>query len=1050
MTESIGTRLRKLSARYPIDDSLVIGLDVGIASLGSGAIRHGVNGGAIEFAGSWCFEAPEEPKTKELKNKTRRDSRLLRRVIRRRARRMADVRTLFVETGLLLTRNPAAFHHRRGAPDPWRARADGLDRRLNDEEFAAALLYIAKHRGFKSNKKSDIGQNAPDDNKKMLGAIDANRELLSEYGSIGRMVVNDPKFAERRRNKGGEYTHTFARDDLLDEVKQLFAAQRRLGNDKATAELENGYIGIAFHQRPLQDSEDLIGICPFEPEEKRSPRHAPSFEKFRFLAKLNTVKLRELDGSLRRLSGEELRRAAADFGIGSKSMSWNALATKIGLSKGTFFDGIDEKKAKADIVASKGCAAGSKTLYDAVGPAGWNTLKDKPELLDRIAAVIAFREDQGSIEKGLEGLDDLDSLVRTALMKSVSDGNFGAFKGAGHISAKAARNILPHLLERNVYSEACALAGYDHTQSRKVEIDDIRNPVVQRSLRAAVKQVETLVHHFGARPGRIIVELAREVGKSAEERDRITRGIERRTAEKDRRRDELKEKLELRSEPAEEDLRRYELWKEQNYRCIYTDKLIEPRDILATSNAVQVDHILPRSRSQDNSYLNQVLCMTEANQDKGQRTPWEWKGTSDPGWWDTFDARVRALNIKGIKKRNLLMPNFDEREQGFVERNLNDTKYAARALLSVLRELYTDQGEPDPASEGYLGKTTRRLFARPGAVTAILRRAWGLGGIKDRADSRHHALDALICAAARSEWLLNALTRQYQQVEVENRGKWTPFVPPPWEGFRDDAIQALEGVFVARSEKRRGRGQGHADTIYRIGVEDGRKVTYERKAVANLTEGDLSRLKDAEGGNRPLAAALATWIGSGKPAETPPRSPRGDIVRKVLLKRRGSDPSGLQVNGGHVDNADMMRVDVFVKPNKKGKDEYFLVPIYRHQVMDRKGWPQPPNRAVRAHKPEKDWEVVNADFHFCFSIYGDSFLEVVKRDGSVFEGYFRSMNRSTGALAISPHNRRDEYFEGGAIGARTLASFRKFQIDRFGCRHEIEQETRTWHGAACT
>src|SRR3546814_7118754 len=148
----------------------------------------------------------------------------------------------------------------------------------------------------------------------MLGAVAANRELLAQYGTVGRMVVNDAKFTERKRNKGGDYTHTFARDDLQDEVVKLFREQRRLGNAKATPELEERYIGIAFFQRPLQDSEDLVGICPFEPAEKRSPRHAPSYEKFRFLAKLNTIRLREADGSPRRLTAEELGRAVTDFG----------------------------------------------------------------------------------------------------------------------------------------------------------------------------------------------------------------------------------------------------------------------------------------------------------------------------------------------------------------------------------------------------------------------------------------------------------------------------------------------------------------------------------------------------------------------------------------------------------------------------------------------------------------------------------------------------------------------------------------------------------------
>lgn len=86
MAKSMGERLQALAAQYPVDETLVFGLDVGLASVGSTAVRHGSDGGTIAFAGSRCFEAPEEPKTKELTNKTRRDKRLLRRIIRRRAR----------------------------------------------------------------------------------------------------------------------------------------------------------------------------------------------------------------------------------------------------------------------------------------------------------------------------------------------------------------------------------------------------------------------------------------------------------------------------------------------------------------------------------------------------------------------------------------------------------------------------------------------------------------------------------------------------------------------------------------------------------------------------------------------------------------------------------------------------------------------------------------------------------------------------------------------------------------------------------------------------
>src|SRR3546814_18701290 len=97
MAESLSAHLQKIGARYPIDETLIFGLDVGIASIGSAVVRQDPSGGKIAFAGSRCFEAPEEAKTKELKNKTRRDKRLLRSVVRRRARRMADIRSLFVD-----------------------------------------------------------------------------------------------------------------------------------------------------------------------------------------------------------------------------------------------------------------------------------------------------------------------------------------------------------------------------------------------------------------------------------------------------------------------------------------------------------------------------------------------------------------------------------------------------------------------------------------------------------------------------------------------------------------------------------------------------------------------------------------------------------------------------------------------------------------------------------------------------------------------------------------------------------------------------------------
>lgn len=1042
---TIFDRLDAACKRYPIDEELVFGLDVGIASIGSAAVRHGAEP-AILFCGSRGFDAPENPKDRKLNNAVRREARLHRRNLQRRASRMKRLRELLHQHGFLATTDAKAFHNRQGAPDPWTARATGLQDRLPDDELAAALLHIAKHRGFRSTSKSDAGENAPDDNKKMLKAMAETQEVLQSYGSLAQMMLEDPRFRERKRNRSGEYSRTPKRADLEQEVRDIFRTQRRLGNVRASEELEAGFADIAFFQMGQKGSEELVGFCPFEPEEKRSPRHAPSFEKFRLLARLNTVQVRTADG-LRRLTSDELHRAIADWGMGTKGLTWKALAKKLGFADGTVFTGVDTEKAKKDVAAANGAMEGSVLLYSLLPTASLEALKARPEVLDEVAKIIAFREDVTLIGEGLAAIDGLAPELADALMAGVESGHFGRFSKTGHISCLAARRIIPFLLQGMVYSEACAAAGYDHTTERRIEITDIANPVVRRSLSEAVKQTVTLVHHFGVRPGRIIVEMAREVGKSADERAKMTSGLEKRTKQKQKAREELKQLLEMASDPSDENLRRYELWKEQNERCIYSDKHISATLLL--TDAVEVDHALPRSRSHDNSFQNQVVCLTGENRNKGNRTPWEWFGRTDPARWEAFVVRVGALKqMKPYKRRLLVNRTFDERESGFVARNMNDTRYASRALLAGLRVLYRDGNEPEPAAVGYLqmGEAKRRLFARPGAITAILRRAWGLGDIKDREDDRHHGLDALICAAARSDWLLQRLMAEYKLLEKEERKGWVPRVAAPWTGFRNDALAAYGDIFVSRSERRRGRGAGHEATVRAIAeTPEGTHTVQERKPVDKLTARDLERIPDADGRNAPLVAALAAWIDAGKPADSPPRSPKGDPIRKVRLNT--GDRSGFGVNGGHVDNGEMVRVDVFTRPDAKGRERYWLVPIYRHQVMDRQKWPNPPDRAVTGGKPEADWPIVDGSFRFRFSLFKDSYVVAVK--GNVRkEGYFRSVDRFTGALSLSPHNLRGSLIRG--IGARTLDRLQKFAVDRKGCLAEIRREQRTWHGADCT
>jgi CRISPR-associated endonuclease Csn1 len=1015
-----------------IENGLTLGIDLGIGSCGWAVIREKDGNTEIVGLGVRTFDVPETDKERTPTNQLRRHHRGMRKVLRRRQQRMNSIRTLFKQAGLTSSDGKDAL--KISGLDPWRLRKEGLDRLLSGQELAVALGHIAKHRGFKSNSKRDRGANAPKESSEMLKTIEATREKSKTFRTVGEMFASDPEFADRKRNRDGDYTRSLLRMDQEIEVKILLDRQRRIGNRSAGHELEQQFIDLAFSQRPLADSESRVGTCPFEPEEKRAAKRSPSFELFRLLSRLATLSVRTTQGE-RNLTPDEITLASSDFGI-QRGITYKRLRKVIGLNDDERFTGVlFEDEGKRDVVARSGDAMpGSYAIRKVLGDTGWRSLLATPDKLDRIAFVLSFREDIDSIRTGLKEIG-LEPLILQVLMQGVDRGDFGEFKGAGHISAKACRNIIPGLKRGLVYSAACEPAGYNHAKRPETTLDQIANPIARKALTEGTKQVKAIIQEYGL-PNHVHIELARDVGKSIEERKEIETGIEKRNKQKDWLRLQFKDVVGV--EPkGSEDLLRFELWREQNGRCLYTDCEIHPNAIIASDNSIQVDHILPWSRSGDDSFVNKTLCFAGANQEKKGRTPFEWFGDNEIKW-AAFAAGVETNKaMKGRKKRNYLLKDASVLEEKFRPRNLVDTRYATRLLAAAVAHMY-------PADD------MRHVYARPGALTDRLRRGWGVQSLKKDADGkrvsddRHHALDALIVAAT-SESALNKLTKAFQEAERIGSHRDFKRLDPPWSTFLDDTKLALEQVFISRAERRRARGEGHAATIRQIKEVDGMTIVYERKSVDTLTEKDLARIKDPER-NAKLIESLRVWIEAGKPKDTRPLSPKGDPISKVRLST--NKKADVLIRDGAADRGEMARVDVFRKKNKRDAWEYFLVPIYPHQVMDRVDWPTPPCRAVQQGKAEEEWPIIDSAYEFLWSIYPLSFLQITKLDGEVIEGYFRSLDRSTGNLTISPHLTKEQIRKG--IGTRTLFDFRKLNVDRLGRRFEIRREIRTWHGVACT
>ena len=109
---------------------------------------------------------------------------------------------------------------------------------------------------------------------------------------------------------------------------------------------------------------------------------------------------------------------------------------------------------------------------------------------------------------------------------------------------------------------------------------------------------------------------------SRQRREEIQKDQSRRQQENDRWSDEIRQIIGC--EPSTTDLHKMRLWHELSYdaadhRCPYTGEQISLAMLF--TDAVEIEHILPFSRTLDDSLNNKTLCLRRANRDKANRTP---------------------------------------------------------------------------------------------------------------------------------------------------------------------------------------------------------------------------------------------------------------------------------------------------------------------------------------------------------------------------------------------------------------------------------------------
>ncbi|HVA16226.1 MAG TPA: type II CRISPR RNA-guided endonuclease Cas9 [Candidatus Dormibacteraeota bacterium] len=424
------------------------------------------------------------------------------------------------------------------------------------------------------------------------------------------------------------------------------------------------------------------------------------------------------------------------------------------------------------------------------------------------------------------------------------------------LSVRAMRKLLP-LLEAGLPLATArkqafpgALKPKDplHLLPPVCEFDEIRNPAVIRSLTELRKVVNAIVRAHG-KPAEIRVELARELKKPKWAREQATQ--RNRANEKARVNAAKRITAEIGiPHPSRTDIRKVLLADECGWHCPYTGRPISMRSLFSEPQ-FDIEHIIPFSRSLDDSFTNLTLCAIDENRNrKANQTPHE-AYSGDPGRYEETLARVRKFtgerSTAAAKLRRFRMsPAEVEALLGdFSSRQLSDTAYSSRLASRYLGQFYGGVVDPNGV---------RRVQATSGQVTAYLRNEWSLNGIlndgatanggavrKTRDDHRHHAVDAVAIALTDAA-SIKMLSDAAQRAPAERRRKFAP-VPAPWPQFVESVRQQIENIVVSHRVSKKVSGALHEETIYAAGSASANERRV-RKPLASLTKAEVEAICD--------------------------------------------------------------------------------------------------------------------------------------------------------------------------------------------------------------
>ena len=763
-----------------------------------------------------------------------------------------------------------------------------------------------------NDKREELAKQIHESNSKTLGEFLYKQRLLENLST---------------RSKPDENALYATRKMYEDEFEIIKNNQQKF--QKISEENWQRIYEIIFYQRPLKSQDK--GFCrfinKFKFEAKKLPNWAenlfinrdqkkyqfglpraylalPSYCKFRILSEVNNLKIKNLKTrEIIELTPQQKQQIIERLNSQKSQVKFSALKKLIS-TKNISYVGADfefnlesERREGLDANPTESLLKNEKYFGE-----NWHNLSLQKQ--DEIVEFLLEEDDEMNIEN--KALKDWN--VNEIQAKNLAKLTINSFSktSVGTMCKEILQKLCEEISAKNcLYHQALKNLGIDHSDedyndgsknaltyyaqaiptsvvkvkggsNEEEQFGKIANPTVHVSLNQLRKVVNSIIEDYG-RPTEISVELARNLKQTKDEKKHTEK--QQKQNEKDN--DEAKKTLvENNISDNYENRLRYKLWKELNAdcndrKCIYSGETISISKLF--SHEIEIEHILPFSKTLDDSIANKTLTHKSANNLKGNRSPFEAFGGNNGGY-NYENILFRSKNLPRHKRWRFeagAMEKFND-QNSFLASQLNDTRYLSKIAKQYLSQICKKEN----------------INIANGKLTSILRHSWGLNSIlndekelennasenliieenfdaetgevfstnnkenskekpkkphkKNRDDHRHHAIDA-ICIAMTDRKLLQQISRDnargfdLDRLEIK--------LPNHWNSFREDTKEIIEKIIVSHKIDHSEAGKLHDETYYgvlnspaKIGNDEYNVVS--RKSFESLTIGEIEKIRD--------------------------------------------------------------------------------------------------------------------------------------------------------------------------------------------------------------